>query len=40
MSLQEFINQVVERLKADLGEIYQIDKNETVENNGIPRYGV
>lgn len=40
MSLQEFINQVVERLKADLGEIYQIDKNETVENNGIPKYGV
>lgn len=40
MSLQEFINQVVKRLKADLGEIYQIDKNETVENNGIPKYGV
>lgn len=40
MSLQEFINQVVERLKADLGEIYQIDKNETVENNGILKYGV
>lgn len=40
MSLQEFINQVVERLKADLGEMYQIDKNETVENNGIPKYGV
>ena len=40
MSLQEFINQVVKRLKADFGEIYQIDKNETVENNGIPKYGV
>ena len=40
MSLQEFIDQVVEKLKADLGEIYQIDKNETVENNGIPKYGV
>ena len=40
MSLQEFINMVVERLKDDLGEMYQIDKNETVENNGIPKYGV
>ena len=40
MNLEEFINQVVERLKADLGETYQIDRNETVENNGIPKYGV
>ena len=40
MSLQGFIDRIVKRLREDIGENYQIEKNKTMENNGVPKYGV